>query len=76
MKPTDSPTPYGPNVRLRATFGPVAPFTDLVVEVREKASRTGWREIKRFNDEDPHGVDGAHAEAVACRVKLLEGEQP
>jgi len=72
MKPIDPPTSYGPHVRIRATFGPVAPFTDLVVEVRDKI--LGWREVARFNDESPSAMADVDIAARGARRSLLEYE--
>lgn len=65
---------YGPSVRVRAAFGPIAPFTDLVVEVKDPSKPKGWREIGRVNDEDPTALHQADVVARAARRSLFEGE--
>lgn len=50
LKPGYKPIAYGTRVRVRATFGPVQPFVDLIVERRTDQGL--WCEVGRFNDED------------------------
>ncbi len=65
--------PYGPCVRIRATFGPPT-SVDLIVEVMDKEA--GWRELDRFNDSEPNAHERAADRARAARRSLIEGENP
>ena len=66
---------YGPNVRVRAQFGPVAPFTDLLIEVRDIGRASGWREVARVNDEDSISFTLVEVIAQVVRRSLVEGEK-
>lgn len=67
--------PYGPSVRVRATFGPPQ-SVNLVVEVKDTRSARGWRFIARFNDSEPDAHEQADQKARDTRLSLIEGETP
>lgn len=71
MRLGDPPKTFGPKVRVRCTFGPICPLSDIVVEVRFPHD---WREVGRFPDDQPEALERAHELARFTRVKLLEGE--